>query len=207
MARSNVLWMSTLPQWWLCAAIGFVGAWQVREPFPGVLAVLSACVVAYLLDRSPLIATRFVTWVHVIRGPYRCCITVRRSLGRVVAATATLATSLSRGLAPERSIFNTAQRALSVMRGAFVYQIVFGGASPPSFLLPAEMSAAVVQRDLFLFFALAGTYVVANKMLVAGAAALRSGRPFREVWHLNSRGISAMIWVQVLSPCSWRGFT
>ena len=51
------------------------------------------------------------------------------------------------------------------------------------------MAASVVQRDLFLFFALAGTYVIANKVLVAGATALSSGRPFREVWHLNARGI------------------
>jgi HD-GYP domain-containing protein (c-di-GMP phosphodiesterase class II) len=109
--------------------------------------------------------------------------------GAVIAGTATLATSLTRGLALERIVFNPAQRALSVLLGSLVYQVVFGGAFPPSFLISGEVAASVVQRDLFLFFALAGTYVIANKVLVAGAAALSSGRPFREVWHLNARGI------------------
>lgn len=172
-----------------CAALGLVGAWQVRQPFPGLFAVLSLTVVAFLLDRSPLSlrvsshgSTSFV--VHIAAG-----VLFGGFWGALVAATATLATSLSRGLALERIVFNPAQRALSVILGTFVYQVVCGGSFPPSFLLPGNVAASVVQRDLFFFFALAGTYVIANKLLVAGAAALSSGRPFREVWHLNARGI------------------
>ncbi len=173
----------------LCALLSFVGAWQVRQPFPGLLPILSLAVAAFLLDRSPLSlrvsthgSTSFV--VHITAGSL-----FGGFWGALIAATATLATSFSRGLAPERIVFNPAQRALSVMLGAFVYQVVLGGSFPPSFLLPATAAASDIQRDLFLFFALAGTYVIANKVLVAAAAALSSGRPFREVWHLNARGM------------------
>ena len=46
-----------------------------------------------------------------------------------------------------------------------------------------------MQRDLFFFFVLVGVYVLLNKILVAAVVSLSSDRPFREVWHLNSRGI------------------
>jgi HD superfamily phosphohydrolase YqeK len=46
-----------------------------------------------------------------------------------------------------------------------------------------------VQRDLFLFFVLVGVYVLLNKILVAAVVSLSGDRPFREIWHLNSRGI------------------
>ena len=70
-----------------------------------------------------------------------------------------------------------------------MYQVVLGGTLPPAFLATGEVSAALVQRDLFFFFVLVGIYVLLNKLLVAGVVALSSDRPFREVWHLNSRGI------------------
>jgi hypothetical protein len=165
------------------------GAWYLRQPFPGVLAITSLVVVSFLLDRSPMElrvsahgSTSFV--VHLSAGAL-----FGGFWGGLVAAVASLATSLSRGLALERVVFNPAQRALSVVLGAFVYQTLLGGSFPPSFLLPGQAAAADVQRDLFLFFVLASTYVIVNKLLVAGAVTLSSDRPFREVWHLNARGL------------------
>ena len=78
---------------------------------------------------------------------------------------------------------------MSWLRLHWYTRCVLGGTLPPAFLASGEVSAALVQRDLFFFFVLVGVYVLLNKLLVAGVVALSSGRPFREVWHLNSRGI------------------
>jgi hypothetical protein len=171
------------------AVITMTCAWYLRQPFPGVLALGSLIGVSFLLDRSPVElrisaqgSTSFV--VHLSAGAL-----FGGFWGGLIAAVASLATSLSRGLALERVIFNPAQRALSVAVGALVYQTVLGGSFPPSFLLVGPTAAADVQKDLFLFFALASIYVIVNKLLVAGAVSLGSDPPFREVWHLNARGM------------------
>ena len=75
------------------------------------------------------------------------------------------------------------------MSGYLLYQVVLGGNTPPAFLTVGQVAAAVVQKDLFLFFVFVGTYVLLNKILVAVVVSLKDERPFREVWHLNSRGI------------------
>ena len=92
-----------------------------------------------------------------------------------------------------RRLSDTSQRILCVVAGALLYQVVLGGALPPAFLAAGNVPAAAVQRDFFLFFGLVGTYVILNKILVAIAVSLSENRPFREVWHLNSRELSAMI--------------
>jgi putative nucleotidyltransferase with HDIG domain len=46
-----------------------------------------------------------------------------------------------------------------------------------------------VQRDLGLFVLYAATYFFINSVAVSSAVALSSERSFREVWHLNSRGL------------------
>jgi HD superfamily phosphohydrolase YqeK len=173
----------------VCAIAAMAEAWSIRQPFPGVLAMASLLIVSYLLDRSPMElrvaaqgSTSFV--VHITAGAL-----FGGFWGGLIAGLASLVTSMTRGLALERVLFNPAQRALSVTLGVFVYQSLLGGSLPPSFLLSGQVGAADVQRDLFLFFALASTYVLVNKALVAGAASLSSERPFREVWHLNARGM------------------
>ena len=173
----------------LGTTVAMTGAWYLRATVSRHLGTYSLIVVSFLLDRSPMElrvsaqgSTSFV--VHLSAGAL-----FGGFWGGLVAAIASLATSLSRGLAPERVLFNPAQRALSVVLGAFVYQAFLGGSFPPSFLLPGHAAAADVQRDLFLFFVLASTYVIVNKLLVAGAVSLSSDRPFREVWHLNARGM------------------
>lgn len=172
-----------------CALAAMAAAWYVREPFPGWLALLSLWIVAVLLDRSPLElrvsaqgSTSFV--IHIAAGAL-----FGGFWGGLVAACATFATSLNRRLPFERVLFNPAQRALSVVLGAFAYQFAFGGAFPPAFLRSGPVASVEVQQDLFFFFAMAFTYVVVNKLLVAGAVSLSTDRPYREVWHLNARGM------------------
>ena len=48
-----------------------------------------------------------------------------------------------------------------------------------------------VQRDLGCFFVFAAAYFVANATAVNAAIVLSSGRAFREVWNLNTRGVLA----------------
>jgi hypothetical protein len=153
------------------------------------MAMVSTFAVAVLLDRSRLKyrvgasgSTAFV--VHIaataLFGGF---------WGALVTGVSSLVDDLSQKKTGLKSLFNTAQRVLCVASAALVYQVVLGGTLPPAFLMASEVSAEVVQRDLFFFFVLVGIYVLLNKLLVAGVVALSSGRPFREVWHLNSRGI------------------
>ena len=106
-----------------------------EAPIPGALALLSACAVAFLLDRSPMNyrvgargSTAFVVhlasaalfggfWGGIITG-------VSTALQRESAAT---------GIR-EQALFNTAQRVLCVVAGALLYQVVLGRwhASQPS---------------------------------------------------------------------------
>ena len=48
-----------------------------------------------------------------------------------------------------------------------------------------------MQRDLGLFFIFASVYFVVNSAAVNAAVVLSSGRAFREVWNLNTRGVLA----------------
>lgn len=163
-------------------------AWQLRSPFPGVLAIVSACTVAVLLDRSPMIyragargSTAFVVHLASVAlfGGF---------WGGTIAGIATAINAVSRKDPVQRAVFNTSQRVLCVVTATLLYQLVLGGDTPPEFLV-AGAPAAAVQRDLFLFFVLVGTSILLNKALVACVVSLKEERPFREVWHLNTRGI------------------
>ncbi len=166
-------------------------AWQLRAPYPGLWPLVSTCLVAFILDRSAIGlrvsatgSTSFVVHIStaaLFGGFWSALITGISAVGDGVF----------RRLSPEKIIFNGAQRSLSVIAGALIYQVILGGSLPPSFLATGAVSASEVQRDLFLFFVLSTTYVIVNKLLVAGVVSLSTARPFREVWHLNSRGMLA----------------
>ena len=165
-------------------------AWQVRSPFPGYLAILSTCILSFLLDRSPMMyrvgargSTAFV--VHLASHcPFRCL------LGRPCHRHVYGSERCDAGGINSR-------RPRSTLRSGFFawwparcsIRLCLVGRSLPLFWSRVIVPAAAVQRDFFLFFALVGTYVVLNKLLVAGVVSLSEDRPFREVWHLNSRGI------------------
>lgn len=175
----------------LTTAIAMAAAWDLRGEFPGPWALLSTCLVAFVLDRSALTlrvaatgSTSFVVHISsvVLFGGF---------WGAVITAVSTFADGWARRQSAEKVVFNTAQRALCVLAGAFVYQVLLEGSIPPAFLASGAVAAADVQRDLFYFFLLSSTYVFLNKLLVAGVISLSTGRPFREVWHLNSRGMLA----------------
>lgn len=166
-------------------------AWQLRMPFPGVWPLVSTIVVAFILERSAFSlrvsatgSTSFVVHISsvVLFGGF---------WSALVTAISTFGDGVARHHSVQKMVFNASQRALSVLAGALIYQTILGGSLPPAFLSTGAVAAADVQRDLFLFFVLSTVYVVLNKLLVAGVIATSTERPFREIWHLNSRGMLA----------------
>jgi hypothetical protein len=111
--------------------------------------------------------------------------------GAMVAGGSTLFGEIARGSPPIKLIFNTSQRVLAVSLAAMAYHVL-GGELPPAYLSSfASLSSQAVQRDLGLFLIFATTYFVINSAAVNTAIVLSSGRAFREVWNLNTRGLLA----------------
>jgi putative nucleotidyltransferase with HDIG domain len=171
------------------AAATLGAAWFVRAPYPSTLALFSMCVVAFLLDRSPNQArvsatgsTSFV--IHIAAG-----VLFGAFWAALVAGSATAASQLAKGNGFRKLVFNVAQRALAISSAVLLYQVGLGGDVPPSYLSPSDANMIVVQREFFLFFLLATTYVLVNLTVVSGVVSISTQRPFREVWHLNVRGI------------------
>jgi hypothetical protein len=78
---------------------------------------------------------------------------------------------------------------LTVALAALVYQAL-GGQFPPAYLTTGGVLASeAVQRDLGLFFVFAAVYFLVNASAVNTVVVLSSGRAFREVWNLNTRGV------------------
>jgi hypothetical protein len=107
----------------------------------------------------------------------------------VVAAVSTLIGELARGNPPIKIIFNVSQRILTVALAALVYQAM-GGQFPPAYLVTGgALASEAVQRDLGLFFIFAAVYFLVNATAVNSVVVLSSGRAFREVWNMNTRGV------------------
>lgn len=164
-------------------------SWELRLPFPGVLAIASLVIVALLLDQTPtelrVSATGSLSFViHIASAAL-----FGAFWAAAIAMTSTAVSMTLRRKELNKVVFNTAQRALSVAVAVLLYQLVLGGGMPPAYLSSEAASTAEIQKDLFLFFVMAATYVFTNFLAVSGAISLSSGRPFREVWHLNYRGL------------------
>jgi putative nucleotidyltransferase with HDIG domain len=173
----------------LAAVAAMALAWGARAETPRILTLVSFSFAAFLLNQSPARlrvgadgSTSFV--VHLAAG-----ILFGAFWGGVITGVAIAVGFVTRRVAFTKTVFNIAQRVLSLVLGVLLYQLVFGGHVPPSYLIAGQVSAADVQRDLFLFFLVAAVYVVTNVGLVTGAVSISSGRPYREVWYLNVRGI------------------
>jgi hypothetical protein len=109
--------------------------------------------------------------------------------GAIIAAGSTLIGELARGTSGIKFIFNISQRVLAVSLAAIAYRAL-GGELPPAYLdSSATLASPAVQRDLGLFLVFAVVYFLINSAAVTGAVALSSGRAFREVWNLNTRGV------------------
>ena len=109
--------------------------------------------------------------------------------GGLVAGISTLLSQIGLRNPPMKIAFNVSQRMLCIAAGALVYKLL-GGGSPPAYLLGvAGANAGALQRDVGLFFVFAAVYFGVNTVAVNGAIALSSGQSFKELWHLNARGV------------------
>lgn len=167
-------------------------SWPVRTDFPGALALISFVLVCFLLDQTFTMlrvgasgSTSFV--MHLAAG-----ILFGGFWGGIVAGSSTALTMGARRKGFQKTLFNAAQRTLCVSTAVLVYHQVFHGSIPPAYLkLTPGVTPEAVQHDVFLFFAFAAVYVLVNSSAVSGAVVLTTDRPFREIWHLNFRGLIA----------------
>jgi HD-GYP domain-containing protein (c-di-GMP phosphodiesterase class II) len=173
----------------IAAALSGAAVWSTRLPFPGWWPFATFLFVATLLEGLN-------TQLRLAaKGSTSFLIHMASALlfggwwGAMVAAVSTLLGELARSNPARKVIFNVSQRILAVSVAALVYHTL-GGELPPAYLAPAAtLGSQVVQRDLGLFFIFASAYFLVNSAAVNSAIVLSSGRAFREVWNLNTRGI------------------
>jgi putative nucleotidyltransferase with HDIG domain len=163
--------------------------WSSGTERPGVWELACFVLVAVLLDQSStrlkVEATGSLSFViHIAAG-----IVFGGLWGGLVAGLSTAVSVSISGNPPIKVLFNVAQRSLSVGAGVLVYQSL-GGGRPPAFLqVSGVVDPSALQFDLLLFFVYAAAYFGVNSIAVSGAVALDTGRRFRDVWSLNTRGV------------------
>jgi HD-GYP domain-containing protein (c-di-GMP phosphodiesterase class II) len=171
------------------AAVATYFAWVQRQPNPGLWALVSFTAISLFLEETAnplrLVAfgsTSFV--IHLAAG-----LLFGGFWAAVIAGTSTGISQVYRGQPVIKVLFNTFQRVLCVTLGVMLY-VQLGGHVPPAYVDVWRGAASWdIQRDLGLFFAFAGVYFAINSLAVNAAVALSSGRPFREVWNLNAKGV------------------
>jgi hypothetical protein len=171
----------------------FAGAslYGVRLPFPGWWPLATFVFVAMLLDSlatnlrlGAIGSTSFIMHMSaaLLFGGW---------WGVVVAGVSTFVGEILLEKPIVKVVFNVSQRTLAVASASIAYAGL-GGHLPPSYLSAgATLASDVVQRDLGVFFVFASVYFLANASAVNTAIVLSSGRAFREVWNLNTRGVLA----------------
>jgi HD-GYP domain-containing protein (c-di-GMP phosphodiesterase class II) len=159
-----------------CAVMSW--SYQPSAATPSLETLLAFTVVAFLLEQSStklsaggLGSTSFV--IHIAAG-----LIFGAFWGAIITGSATVFYLMSLERSPMRVTFNASQRILSISLGVQVYSAI-GGVTPPVSL----------QETLFPFFLLSSTYFLVNSVSVSAAISIRTERPFREVWSLNSRGV------------------
>jgi hypothetical protein len=173
----------------ITAVICGAAVWAVRLPFPGWWPIATFLFVATLLEGLH-------TKVRLAaRGSTSFIMHMASALlfggwwAAIVAAVSTLFGELARNNPPIKIAFNVSQRILAVSLAALLYHRL-GGLLPPAYLdVMVDLASYSVQRDLGLFVVFACIYFLVNTVSVNSAIVLSSGRPFREVWNLNTRGV------------------
>jgi hypothetical protein len=171
--------------------LGAWGAWHVRTPFPGWWPLATFIFVASLLESlntrlriSARGSTSFI--MHLAAA-----LLFGAFWAAAVAGISTVFGEVVRKNIPLKMAFNVSQRILSVCIAVQCYAVL-GGALPPAYLgADTVLASDLVQRDLGLFFVFSAVYFTINAAAVNTAIVLSSGRAFREIWNLNTRGVLA----------------
>ena len=173
----------------MASAIAGLVVWEYRLPFPGWWPFATFVFVATLLEslntQLRLAAKGSTSFIMHMSA----ALLFGAWWGALVAAISTLLGEIARGNPPIKIVFNVSQRILAVSLASLAYQAL-GGQLPPSYLTGiGVLSSQLVQRDLGVFFVFAAVYFLVNSSAVNTAVVLSSGRSFREVWNLNTRGV------------------
>lgn len=174
----------------IAASGSMIISYAVAPTFPGYWEVGIFILIAFLLDKTgiPLrvSARGSVSFVMHISS----AMLFGAFWGGVVAGASVGVNHALSGTARKKTVFNVAQRVLSVTISLLVYRAM-GGSVPPAYLGGGFSTLLVtdVQRDVGLFFVFAALYFLINSALVSIAVAFSSDRQFRDVWSLNTRGI------------------
>jgi putative nucleotidyltransferase with HDIG domain len=163
--------------------------WHDRAPYPGMWALASFTLVAFLLERSGSTlrfeargSTSFV--IHMAAG-----ILFGGFWGALIAGASTVLGELDQKKTPIKLLFNTAQRVVAVAGGFLLIGLL--GAQVPLFSFGSGTAGGAfnVQESLWLFLLFAAFYFGFNTTSVSLVVALSSGRRFKEVWNLTFRGV------------------
>jgi len=188
MSRQSKLWLLvafTALASGLCAW----AVWSARAPFPGWWPLATFLLVATLLEglqsRLRVAAKGSTSFI----SHFASVLLFGGWWAALITAGSSLLDEMDRGSPRIKLLFNTAQRALAVSSATIVYKAL-GGELPPAYLSSyASLASKDVQRDLGLYFVFAAVYFIVNSAAVTAAVALSSGRTYREVWNLNTRGV------------------
>jgi HD superfamily phosphohydrolase YqeK len=109
--------------------------------------------------------------------------------GLLTAGFVKLVSQVYQRTSPTKSVFNIAERMVSVGLTFTVYHFL-GGSTPPAFVQPPGAGGPVVFNDALLevtiFLASAVVYFVANSLAVNTAVALAANKPFWSTWRSNT---------------------
>lgn len=168
------------------AAVAVV-AWIYRSPFPGLWAILVLSTIAVLLETSSTQLRggggegSIAFLVH-----FAALLLFGGIWAAAIAGASTLVGQLISSRPLNRTVFNTSQKFLTLLLGAAVFKAL-GGTTPPTLIQPGVATTfAAASRDLLAFLGAGVAYFVANSLLVSGAVAISSGRPFGAVWKTNT---------------------
>jgi hypothetical protein len=171
------------------ASLAVASAWSSVSVFPGWWALCTFVFVAFVLESLNtdlrVAAKGSTSFIMHLAG----CLLFGAFWGGVIAGAATLVSQIMTGNPAFKVLFNVSQRVLAVVVAATIYASL-GGNFPPEYLnFDHPFSSPDAQKDLGLFPVMALGYLLTNSVLVSLVVALSSGRAFREVWSLNTRGV------------------
>jgi HD-GYP domain-containing protein (c-di-GMP phosphodiesterase class II) len=168
-------------------AASLVLAWLTRGAFPGIWPIAVFSLIAVLLEAS-------VTKLRGGGGEGSLAFLVHFAAmllfggiwAAAIAGLSTFVVQLITGRPLNKTVFNTSQQFLCLLAAYWVYSAL-GGANPPTIIQPGVAASFTdSSRTILAFLASGVAYFGANSLMVSGAVAISTGRPFGAVWKTNT---------------------
>jgi HD-GYP domain-containing protein (c-di-GMP phosphodiesterase class II) len=171
----------------LVAVAAFSAFLPFAQPFPGLWPLIALTVLAFLLEASTTKLRGGGGEGSIVFLIHLASLLLFGGLwAAVIAGCSTLGAQLVMGRPANRTVFNTSQKVLTILLGALTYELL-GGDVPPSMVVPGLASTfSDSLRNVAAFLGAGAVYFFSNSVLVSGAVAISSGRPFGAVWKTNT---------------------